>query len=144
VPELSEAAHGWDMVVRLAVGTLMGIIIGLERQLRRRPAGLQTSVLVSVGATLFATIGPAVGINDLRIVANTVTGVGFLAGGVILRDGLNVTGLNTAATIWAAAAIGSLAGIGLFREALVGAIVIVVLNAAMDPVAAAIDKRLGR
>ena len=63
-----------------------------------------------------------------------MTGVGFLAGGVILRDGTNVRGLNTAATIWATAAVGALAGMGLYMEAALGAVVIVVLNTIMEPV----------
>jgi len=129
------------MVLRLGAATVVGVVIGLERQLRRRAAGLQTSTLVCVGAALFATIAPSFGSNDLRIVANIVTGVGFLAGGVILRDGTNVTGLNTAATIWAAAAIGALCGVGLFYEAALGAAILALLNATMGPLAGYIDRR---
>ncbi|HMD02907.1 MAG TPA: MgtC/SapB family protein [Candidatus Baltobacteraceae bacterium] len=144
IPSLQQVPHylpAWDMLVRLAVGTLAGFTIGLERQLRHRAAGLQTSTLVTVGAALFATIAPSFGATDLRIIANVVTGVGFLAGGVILKDGGNVSGLNTAATMWAAAAVGALAGVGLFYECAVGAFVIVGLNATMGPLAHYIDKR---
>lgn len=130
------------MIARLAVAIVLGLLIGLERQWRRRPAGLQTSALVTVGAALFATIAPSFGLgSDLRIIANIVTGTGFLAGGVILRDGLTVSGLNTAATLWSAAAVGALAGVGLFYEAMLGAFAVIGLNFFMTPLAELMDKR---
>jgi putative Mg2+ transporter-C (MgtC) family protein len=136
---------GGELIARLAVGTVLGLAIGFERQLRRRPAGLQTSSLIVVGAALFATIAPSFGVNtDLRIVANTVTGVGFLAGGVILKDGMSVSGLNTAATLWAAAAVGALAGVGLFVEASLGAFVLISLNFLMGPLSEYMDRRIER
>ena len=129
---------------RLALGTILGFLIGLERELRHRPAGLQTSGLVTVASTLFATIAPSFGQTaNLSIIANIVTGVGFLAGGVILKDGGSVTGLNTAATIWAGAAVGALAGVGLFREAIVGALVILALNAGVGVLVAFIHRKVG-
>ena len=140
-----QVLHTGGMIERLAVGTVLGFLIGFERQWRRRPAGLQTSSLVTVGAALFATIAPSFGLgSDLRILANIVTGVGFLAGGVILRDGMTVSGLNTAATLWSAAAVGALAGVGLFYEASVGAVAIVGLNFFMGPLAERIDRHRGR
>jgi putative Mg2+ transporter-C (MgtC) family protein len=129
------------MVERLLVGMGLGLAIGLVRQLRRRSAGLQTSALITVGAALYATIAPSFGaVGDLRIIANVVTGVGFLAGGVILKDGMSVSGLNTAATMWSAAAVGALAGVGLFNEAVSGAAVIVVLNAGLEPTVARLER----
>ncbi len=136
---------GWGFFVRLAVGAILGFAIGIEREVRARAAGLQTSGLVAVASTLFAAIAPSFGVDkDLRVVANIVTGVGFLAGGVILRNGASVTGLNTAATIWAAAAIGALAGIGLLLEAAIGTFVILLLNISVGTVVRLIDARLGR
>ena len=118
-----------DFLARLAVASLIGMLIGLERQLSGRPAGLHTTGLVAAGAALFATIEPAAtGSSSYRIISNIVTGVGFLAGGVILRQGDSVSGLNTAATIWATAAVGVLAGLALFREAAIGALAIIGLN----------------
>ncbi len=135
----------WQMIERLAVGTALGFIIGFERQWRRRSAGLQTSALVTVGAALFATIGPSFGVDtNLQIIANVVTGVGFLAGGVIIKDGMSVSGLNTAATMWSAAAVGALAGVGLFNEASLGTLVIVGLNFFMGPLAGYIDRYSAR
>jgi putative Mg2+ transporter-C (MgtC) family protein len=131
-----------EFVTRLGVAALLGIAIGFERQWRQRPAGLHTSSLVSIGAALFALLDGIINAGDAtRIVAGVVTGVGFIAGGVILRSGLNVTGLNTAATIWATAAVGALAGFGLWAQAAEGAIAIIVLNLFLSPLADAIDAR---
>jgi putative Mg2+ transporter-C (MgtC) family protein len=114
---------------RLAIATALGLAIGLERQWRQRAAGLHTSTLVAVGAALFTAIPELLGSTDvMRVVAQVVTGVGFLAGGVILREGFNVRGLITAATLWATAAVGALAGSGLELQALAGAGVIVTVN----------------
>ncbi len=125
---------------RLGVAALLGIAIGAERQWRQRAAGLHTSSLVAVGAALFTLLDSIVGAGDTtRIVAGVVTGVGFIAGGVILRSGINVTGLNTAATIWATAAVGAIAGFGLYWEAAAAAALIIVLNCILDPLAAFID-----
>jgi putative Mg2+ transporter-C (MgtC) family protein len=140
--DVQHYLSGWEMVLRLVSGAVLGFGIGIERQSRGAQAGLQTSALVCVGATLFATIAPSVGAaDDLRVLANIVTGVGFLAGGVILKDGMTVSGLNTAATMWVTAAIGALAGIGLLLEATLGACVIVGLNYFMGRLAEVLDRR---
>lgn len=131
-----------EFLTRLGVAALLGIAIGFERQWRQRAAGLHTSSLVSVGAALFGLLDKTLGSGDTtRIVAGVVTGVGFIAGGVILRSGLNVTGLNTAATIWATAAVGALAGFGFSAEAAIGAATIILLNLLLQPLANAIDAR---
>jgi putative Mg2+ transporter-C (MgtC) family protein len=131
-----------DFVIRLAIGAGLGVVIGFERQWRLRTAGLHTCGLVATGATLFALLDTAINGNDVsRILAGIVTGVGFIAGGVILRDGANVVGLNTAATIWATSAVGALAGIGFFEEAAVAGAAIVLLNLLMQPLAERIDYR---
>jgi putative Mg2+ transporter-C (MgtC) family protein len=99
-----------EFALRLAVGLGCGALIGLERQWRARMAGLRTNALVAVGATLFVLY--AVAANDTsstRVASYVVSGVGFLGGGVILREGFNVRGLNTAATLWCSAAVGVLA-----------------------------------
>jgi putative Mg2+ transporter-C (MgtC) family protein len=131
-----------EFLTRLAIAGALGIAIGFERQWRQRATGLHTSSLVAIGAALFALLDGIIGAGDkTRIVAGVVTGVGFIAGGVILRSGVNVTGLNTAATIWATAAVGALAGFGLWLEALAGAVAIIILNLATEPLADAIDAR---
>ena len=138
-----HALHFHDVLVRLAVGSSLGVLIGFERQWRHRAAGVQTSGLVATGATLYCLVAPAAGEaagDPMRVVAAVVQGVGFLAGGVILKEGLNVSGLNTAATLWATAAIGALAGVGLLREAAIGALVILTLNLVFLPLVEAINR----
>jgi putative Mg2+ transporter-C (MgtC) family protein len=131
-----------EFALRVLAGGLLGALIGFERQWRQRGAGVHTSALVSIGAALFALLGPVVGSDsETRILANIVTGVGFLAGGVILRQGASITGLNTAATIWATAAVGALAGIGQYAHAFIGSAAIVVFNLALQPLVEKIDSR---
>lgn len=131
-----------EFLTRVGLAALLGIAIGFERQWRQKAAGLHTSSLVSVGAALFGLLDKTLGAGDTtRIVAGVVTGVGFIAGGVILRSGFNVTGLNTAATIWATAAVGALAGFGFAEEAAIGAAMIIALNLILQPLANAIDAR---
>jgi putative Mg2+ transporter-C (MgtC) family protein len=126
---------------RLAVALVLGLVIGFERQWRQRTAGLHTSTIVAVGAALFTAIPELAGGGDTwRVVATVVSGVGFLAGGVILREGFNVRGLITAATLWATAAVGALAGTGFELQATVGAAVIVLANLFCLPLANAISR----
>lgn len=134
-----------EFVSRLGVAAILGIAIGFERQWRQRAAGLHTSSLVAIGAALFALLDVSLAAGDTtRIVAGVVTGVGFIAGGVILRQGASVSGLNTAATIWATAAVGALAGFGLAAPAALGAVAIIGFNLLLQPLAEAIDARTGQ
>src|SRR6202011_1348142 len=101
--------------VQLALALLFGAAIGAERQWRQRTAGLRTNALVSSGAAMFVLSARLMGApNDsvLRVAAQVVSGIGFLGGGVIFREGLSVRGLNTAATLWCSAAVGTLCGVG--------------------------------
>ena len=127
--------------LRVLIGGLLGAAIGFERQWRQREAGLHTSALVAIGAALFTLLGPVVGSDsETRILVNIVTGVGFLAGGVILRQGTSVSGLNTAATIWSTAAVGALAGVGQIAHAVMGTAAIIVFNLALQPLVERIDR----
>src|ERR1700677_1500554 len=102
-----------DFALRLAVGVGCGALIGFERQWRARTAALCTNALVSGGATLFVLYSVAPGDSSpARVASYVVSGIGFLGGGVILREGFNVRGLNTAATLWCSAAVGVLAASG--------------------------------
>jgi putative Mg2+ transporter-C (MgtC) family protein len=124
-----------DFSLRLGVALLLGSIIGIERQYRQRMAGLRTNALVSIGASLFVMLSPLGFAGDpTRIAAQVVSGIGFLAGGVIFREGLSVRGLNTAATLWATAAVGTLAGFGFLMQATVGAIAVMAANVLLRPV----------
>lgn len=124
---------------RLIVALVCGILIGLERQIRQRSAGLTTNSLVAVGACIFILISESVITNavveggmvnndNLRVLAQIVTGIGFLGAGVILRNGFTVHGLNSAATLWCSAGVGSLCGYGLWKEAFISVMVILFIN----------------
>ncbi|WP_041407314.1 MgtC/SapB family protein [Segniliparus rotundus] len=137
----------WEMLLRVATGVGLGTVIGIERQYRSRRAGLRTNALVAVGSTLFVLLsahgfGPgSVGTPDpTRVAAQIVSGIGFLGGGVILRDGFSVRGLNTAATLWCTAAVGALAGAGLYSTAVVGTAAVVVVNVLLRLFARQIDR----
>jgi putative Mg2+ transporter-C (MgtC) family protein len=122
--------HWPHVLLRLTVAAVLGGAIGFERELRERQAGLRTHLLVSVGSALF-TLVSAYGFHEFlvsgsglvrtdptRIAAQVVTGVGFLGAGAIIRQGLSVKGLTTAATLWLSAAIGMASGAGYYSAAL--------------------------
>lgn len=132
-----------EFSLRLTVAFALGTTVGLERQFRQRMAGLRTNALVATGACLFVL---ATGLSHdtsspTRIAAQIVSGIGFLAGGVIFREGLSVRGLNTAATIWCSAAIGTLAGFGFLAETAIGAAFIIAANVLLRPVSQSINRR---
>lgn len=133
--------------VNVGAALLLGVAIGLERQWRQHPAGLRTNALVSVGAALFVslsglfTASGTEGVDPTRIASYVVSGIGFLGGGVILREGLNVKGMATAATLWCSAAVGTLAGAGFGWYALIGTGFLIGVHLALRPVALWIDAR---
>jgi putative Mg2+ transporter-C (MgtC) family protein len=128
----SLPALGWEgALLRLSIAALLAGVVGLERELDEKSAGLRTHVLVSIGSALF-TIISAYGFRDFltsgqsivradpsRIAAQIVTGIGFLGAGVIFRQGLTVRGLTTAASLWVVAAIGMAAGAGYWQGAVI-------------------------
>ena len=138
-----------EMLARLGTGVGLGALIGVERQYRARMAGLRTNALVAVGATLFVLLSAHGfgGLSDTgsadptRVAAQIVSGIGFLGAGVIMRDGFNVRGLNTAATLWCAAAVGALAGAGLYEIAAVGTAVVLAANIVLRWLGRAVDRQ---
>jgi len=131
--------------VRLGLALLLGGIVGAERQWRQRIAGLRTNALVAAGAAMFVMVsGLAPRPDDsFRIAGQIVSGIGFLGAGVILRNGLNVSGLNTAATLWCSAAVGTLSGEGMYGSAITGAIAVLGANVALRPIARALSRGPG-
>ncbi|MFD9906485.1 MgtC/SapB family protein [Streptomyces sp. NPDC059063] len=131
-----------DFTVRLATGIGCGALIGMERQWRARMAGLRTNALVAAGATLFVLYSEAVGdpSSPTRVASYVVSGIGFLGGGVILREGASVRGLNTAATLWCSAAAGVLAASGRLALAVLGAAAIVAVHLVLRPASRLIDR----
>jgi putative Mg2+ transporter-C (MgtC) family protein len=112
-----------EALLRLALAGVLGGLIGLERELRERGAGLRTHLLVAVGAALFTIAGAygfgGVRVDPTRVAAQIVTGVGFLGAGAIIRQGFSVRGLTTAATLWVVAAVGLAAGAGYYSGAVI-------------------------
>ena len=128
----------WEVLLRLALAAALGAAIGLEREIREREAGLRTHLLVSLGSALF-TITSAYGFHAFlasgssvvradptRIAAQIVTGIGFLGAGAIIRQGLSVRGLTTAATLWVVAAIGLASGAGYYSAAVITTVLVLV------------------
>lgn len=118
-------------LIRITICFALSILIGLERQLRHRMVGLRTNVLVCIGAFLFVYLSFGANIvnsDTTRIAAQVVSGIGFLGAGVILRDGSKIKGLNTAATLWCVAAIGTLCAAGLVVEATIGTAFVLLSN----------------
>ena len=122
---------------------VLGGIIGLERQWRQRTAGLRTNVLVAVGAAAFVDLGMRVAGTDggVRVISYVVSGIGFLGAGVIMKEGAEVRGINTAATLWASAAVGAFAGSGLFGEAVLVALFVLSGNTLLRPLADYVNRR---
>ena len=127
----------------LGVAFVLGCLIGVERQYRQRTAGLRTAVLVCVGAAAFVDLGLQMGGTNgaVRVIAYVVSGIGFLGAGVIMKEGAHVRGLNTAATLWATAAVGAFAGGGLQAEAALVAIFVLAGNTLLRPLVAFVNRR---
>jgi putative Mg2+ transporter-C (MgtC) family protein len=134
VPEL----HWGEELLRVVLAGVLGGAIGAEREIREREAGLRTHMLVAVGAALF-TLVSAYGFSDFtfsqrsgvtydptRIAAQIVTGIGFLGAGAIIRQGLSVRGLTTAASLWVVAAIGLASGAGYYSAAVITTVLVLV------------------
>lgn len=131
----------FDFTLRLAVAFALGAAIGTERQWRQRMAGLRTNMLVALGASIFVAMGVRIGGDAAgRVTSYVVSGIGFLGAGVIMKDGINIRGLNTAATLWCSASIGALCGMGYLPEAIIGTVFIILTHLLMRPVGI----RLGR
>ncbi len=124
-----------DHIVRVVAAMVFGGLIGLERELRDKPAGFRTIILICVGACIFTIVSVVAGGPDeetTRIAAQIVTGIGFLGAGAILRDRANVIGLTTASTIWAVAAVGMAAGYGHIALGALGTVVILIALLVFD------------
>ncbi|MFH9424485.1 MgtC/SapB family protein [Streptomyces sp. NPDC017529] len=141
----------WQLAGNIAAGLGFGAVIGLERQWRARMAGLRTNALVAAGAALFVLLSQygfaaatsTTGYDGSRVAAQIVSGIGFLGAGVIMRDGLSVRGLNTAATLWCSAAVGALAGTGLYVVAALGTAGVVGANLVLRPLGRRMDREPG-
>ncbi len=125
-----------EFALRLGAAFALGAAIGYERQAHHHMAGLKTNTLVAIGSSLFMLTPYFMGSTESasRVGAQIITGIGFLGGGVILRDGFHVRGLNTAATLWCSAAVGTLTGLGQYWAAVLGAGGVLLVNIGLRPV----------
>ena len=120
----------WVMIIsRIGLAAVLGYLIGVERELHGKVVGTRTISLIVIGTALYVLMSPTIiGGDNSRIIAQVVSGIGFLGAGIIFKDGDSVKGLTTAATVWCAAAVGGLCGFGMFAEAILGTIAIVTIN----------------
>ncbi|MDE1950338.1 MAG: MgtC/SapB family protein [Burkholderiales bacterium] len=136
-----------DTGVSLATAFALGGLIGLERQIRQRTAGLRTNTLVAVGAAVFVHVGARMqeisggSQGAVQVMAYVVSGIGFLGAGAIMKEGANITGLNTAATLWGSAAVGCCAGADLIGEAVMAALFVLAANTLLRPVVNRINRQ---
>jgi len=131
-----------DTLVSLAAAFVLGTLIGAERQYRLRTAGLRTNVLVAVSAAAFVDLAMQLADADgaVRVIAYVVSGIGFLGAGVIMKEGMNVRGLNTAATLWGSAAVGCCAGADMLAQAVTLTAFVLAGNTLLRPLVNAINR----
>jgi len=143
-----------QIVLKLFVAILCGLILGLEREWKDKPAGLRTIVLITVGSTLFMIVSDLIPLtkgvaprlapaDPGRVAAQVVTGIGFLGAGTIIRARGAIHGLTTAAVIWVAAAIGLLVGIGFFLASVTVTLLVLIALLGMEPLRRYIGRRTG-
>lgn len=137
-----QSADFLDTLVSLTAAFVLGTLIGAERQYRLRTAGLRTNVLVAVGAAAFVDLAMHLADSDgaVRVIAYVVSGIGFLGAGVIMKEGMNVRGLNTAATLWGSAAVGCCAGADMVAQAVALTAFVLAGNTLLRPLVNAINR----
>jgi putative Mg2+ transporter-C (MgtC) family protein len=123
-----EFDFDYEIALRLLLSFAIGTAIGIEREYRSKAAGLRTMIVICLGSTIFMEISLAVGgASPDRIASNIITGIGFLGAGVIFKDGLTITGITTATTIWICAALGMAVGAGEYFIALAGSVIVLLV-----------------
>src|SRR4051794_25283606 len=130
-----------DTFVSLFAAFVLGTLIGAERQYRQRSAGLRTNVLVALGAAAFVDLANRLTGSEgsVRVIACVVSGIGFLGAGAIMKEGMSVRGMNTAATLWASAAVGACAGADMIAQSALMTVFVLAGNTLLRPLVNAID-----
>src|SRR6516225_4838382 len=132
-----------ETVLRLGLAVVLGSAIGFERQWNQKMAGLRTNALVALGSCGFVVYSAMIGKGDpTRVAAQVVSGIGFLGAGVILREGVNVHGLNTAATLWCSAMVGTFAGAGYWWPSVAAAALVIATNLLLRPLVRQLNSRV--
>lgn len=117
-----------ETALQLLISFAIGTAIGTEREYRSKAAGLRTMIMICLGSTIFTELSITLGVSSPdRVASNIITGIGFLGAGVIFKDGLTISGITTATTIWITAALGMAVGAGEYFIALVGSVVILIV-----------------
>lgn len=132
------------IVIRIAVSIAVGGLIGIERELEHKPAGLRTIILVCLGSTIFMLLGIQLGLlgNEIgRILAGAITGIGFLGAGAIIRARGEVHGLTTAATIWLVSGLGLAIGAGYYILAIIASVSVLIVLRILGIVEKALSKK---
>ncbi|MDR3375574.1 MAG: MgtC/SapB family protein [Ancalomicrobiaceae bacterium] len=131
-----------DLLLGISAAFLLATIIGAERQWRQRSAGLRTNVLVAVGAAAFVSLGMRLSghAGAAQLASYVVSGIGFLGAGVIMKDGAQIRGLNTAATLWCSGAVGALCGATMVPEAAILTVAVLAGNTLLRPLVNAINR----
>jgi putative Mg2+ transporter-C (MgtC) family protein len=136
-----------EFLLRLALSMFCGAVIGIERQYRHKTAGIKTNTLVAIGATTFTLISASAfghtNNNPAQVAAAVVTGVGFIGGGVIMHRGASVQGITTAATLWAAASLGVVIGVGYYFLAGTVFVAVLIVQVVFPVVDRLINRRSG-
>lgn len=127
--ELFTQTDWLGAVAKVALAMALGYLIGLEREWHGKVVGTRTITLIAIGSALYVLMSPTMENGDnSRIIAQVVSGIGFLGAGIIFKHGDTIKGLTTAATVWCAAAIGGLCGYGMFGEAVIGTAAVMIVN----------------
>ena len=122
-----------ETALQLLFSFIIGTAIGIEREYRSKAAGLRTMIMICLGSTIFTELSMVIGKgSEDRIASNIITGIGFLGAGVIFKDGLSISGITTATTIWITAALGMAVGAGEYFIALVGCIAVLIVLALFE------------
>ena len=136
----------WQFGLRIGAALLAGLLIGIEREIRNKNAGLKTNALVALGASVFVIISLTFrgegSVDITRVLGQVVTGIGFIGAGVILHTGTTVRGLTTAATVWCSAGAGCLAAVGMYEELAVLTVVILFVNVVFGALDNYIDRKM--
>jgi putative Mg2+ transporter-C (MgtC) family protein len=130
----------YEVGIRMVLSFLIGALIGFEREYHSKAAGLRTMIMICLGSTIFTEISLSIGLSSPdRIASNIITGIGFLGAGVIFKDGLTISGITTATTIWICAALGMAVGAGEYFIALLGTVIVLLILSALSSITQRIE-----
>jgi putative Mg2+ transporter-C (MgtC) family protein len=136
-----EWTFDYEQGIKLILSFVVGTVIGFEREYHSKAAGLRTMIMTCLGSTIFTEISMSIGGSSPdRIASNIITGIGFLGAGVIFKDGLTISGITTATTIWICAALGMAIGAGEYFISLIGSVVVLLVLVALQNVTLVVER----